>query len=207
MSARREICRHLFGEEWIVGDVWLRLLREPVRVVELLSLGEPDDLRQRLLPRPADLRVALRPPRDATGGDGERDDCRRDPRAARRPRPRDRRLLSGRRQPRVTRRGEIAHVGCRDRAPLAVAHERPVDDLLQLRGDIGPQRSDRRERRRQHRLDDRQRVRALERHATRQHLVGDDAERPEIRPCVHRFTGRLFGRHVAGRARLCCPHA
>ena len=71
-------CPHLFGEEWIVGDVWLRLLRELVRVVELVQAGEPDDLRQRLLPRPADLRVALRPPRDATGGDQR----------ARRPRPR-----------------------------------------------------------------------------------------------------------------------
>ncbi len=47
----------------------------------------------------------------------------------------------------------------------------------------------------------------VERHPTSQHLVGDDAERPEIRPSVHRFTGGLFGRHVAGRARRCCPHA
>ena len=69
----------LFREEWILRDVWLRLLREPVGVVELLRLGEPDDLGQRLVPRPAYLRVALRPPRDATGCDGERDDRGRDP--------------------------------------------------------------------------------------------------------------------------------
>ena len=72
----------LFGEEWILGDVWLRLLDEPVRVVELLSLGQPDDLGQRLLPRPADLRVALRPPRDAAGHDEERDDRGGDSRPA-----------------------------------------------------------------------------------------------------------------------------
>ena len=95
---------------------------------------------------------------------------------------------------------EIAHLGCRDRAPLAVAHERPVHDVFQLRRDVGPQRSDGRRRRRQHRVDERQRVRALERRPTGQHLVRDDAERPEIRPCVHRFAGGLFGRHVAGRA-------
>ena len=109
----REIVRHLFCEERIVGDVWLRLLREAVGVVELIGTGEPDDLRQRLVPRPADLRIALRPPRDATGGDGERDDRGRNPRAARRPRPRDRRPIVRRRQPRVTRRSEIAHARLR----------------------------------------------------------------------------------------------
>ena len=115
----------------------LRLLREPVGVVELVSVGEPDDLGQRRMPRPANLRVALCPPRDATDRDGERDDRGHDTRAPRRPRPRDRGRWSGR-QPRMTRSGEIAHLGCRDRAPLAVPHERPVDDVLQLRGDIGP---------------------------------------------------------------------
>ena len=40
----------------------------------------------------------------------------------------------------------------------------------------------------------------VKRRAAGQHLVGDDAKRPEIRPCVHRFTRRLFRRHVAGRA-------
>ena len=41
--------------------------------------------------------------------------------------------------------------------------------------------------RREHRMDDGQRVRAIERRPTRQHLVSDDAQRPEIRPRVHRL--------------------
>ena len=72
----------LFREEWILRDVWLRPLDEPVRVVELLRLGQPDDLGQRFLPCPACFRVALRPPRDAPGGDEEGDDCCSDPQAA-----------------------------------------------------------------------------------------------------------------------------
>ena len=85
---------HLFREEWIVRDKCLRLLREAIGLVELVRAGEPDDLRQRLLPRPVNLRVALRPPCDATRDDGERDDRGRKLRAARRPRPRGRRLWS-----------------------------------------------------------------------------------------------------------------
>ena len=72
---------HLFREEWIVGDVRLRLLRQGIGRVELVRVGQPDDLRQRFLPRPAHLRVALRPPRDA---DWRRRRARRQqPRAAR----------------------------------------------------------------------------------------------------------------------------
>ena len=140
----REIAAHLFCEEWIVRDVWLRLLREPVRIVELLGPGEPDDLGQRLLPRPADLRVALRPPCDASGGDGERDDRGRNPPAARRPRPRDRGRCPTTTAAHDTQPQDRARRGCRDRAPLAVAHERSVDDVFQLRGDVWPQCPDRR---------------------------------------------------------------
>ena len=81
----------LFREEWIVRDVRLYLLRQGISGVEPVRVGQPDDLRQRFLPRPAHLRVALRPPGDATGDDGERDGSRRELHAARRPRPRDRR--------------------------------------------------------------------------------------------------------------------
>ena len=84
----------LFREEWIVRDVRLRLLRQGIGGVELVRVGQPDDLRQRFLPRPAHLRVALRPPGDATGDDGERDGSSRELHAARRPRPRDRRQRS-----------------------------------------------------------------------------------------------------------------
>jgi hypothetical protein len=45
-------------------------------------------------------------------------------------------------------------------------------------------------------MDDRQRARAVERRLPGQHLVSDYANRPEIRPCVHRFSGGLLGRHV-----------
>ena len=49
-------------------------------------------------------------------------------------------------------------------------------------------------------MNDRQRVGALERRPSGQHLVSDHAERPEIGSRVRRFAFRLLGRHVRGRA-------
>ncbi len=56
----------ILGEDGIIGDVSLRV-RQRERVVELSLSGEPDDLWQRLLPRPADSR-SCEPP-DAAGHD------------------------------------------------------------------------------------------------------------------------------------------
>lgn len=63
----------LFGEEWIVRDVGLGLLRQAVGIVELVGTGEPDDLRQGLVPGPPGLRVSLDPPGNTAGSnaDGE----------------------------------------------------------------------------------------------------------------------------------------
>ena len=45
-----------------------------------------------------------------------------------------------------------------------------------------------------------QRVRAVERQPTRQHLVSDDPQRPEVRTRIHHVSTGLFGRHVGGCA-------
>ena len=84
----------LFCEEWIVGDVRLRLLREAVGVVELIGTGEPDDFRQRLVLGPPDLRVSLHAPGDAAHGNGEGDDRGDNPPPARHTGPRDSGRLS-----------------------------------------------------------------------------------------------------------------
>jgi len=56
-------------------------------------------------------------------------------------------------------------------------------------------------RRRVELLDDQvHRVVAAERQLRGQHLVGQDAERVDVRAAVHRFAARLLGRHVRGRA-------
>ena len=89
MARVSEIVRHLFGQEWIVRDVWLRLLRELVGVVPLV---QPASL---MISGSASCRAqrtfALRCVHHAMplAATSERDDRGRDPRAARRPRPRD----------------------------------------------------------------------------------------------------------------------
>ena len=200
MSARVEISSICLARSGSSGMYGCACCASRYASSNLSRLGEPDDLRQRLLPRPADLRVALRPPCDATGDDGERDDRGRDPRAARRPRPRDRRLLSGRRQSRVACRCKIAHVDAvivrrsrsRTSVRLTTSSNSGATSGRSVRiGAIGA-------------VNTAWMIASVfvpwNGTPTGQHLVRDDAQRPEIRPCVHDVSSGLFGRHVAGRA-------
>ena len=80
----------------------------------------------------------------------------------------------------MTRRCEITNLGHCDRALLAIADQRAADDDLELRRDVRAFGPDRWRRRRQHRLDNRQRIGSNEQPPASQHFVRDDAQRPQV---------------------------